>query len=119
MGVEQIDAQTAYTLGVESVASRILERLADCPYYLTIDIDALDPAFAPGTGTPVMGGLATWQLQAMLRQTIAEHLPIAGDVVEVAPAYDHAEITAIAGATLAFEQVVAIANQKNAEPASL
>ena len=62
----------------------------------------LDPAFAPGTGTPEIGGLATWQAQAILRRLAG--LPFIGmDVVEVAPAYDVAEITALAGATVAWE----------------
>lgn len=117
LGVEQIDAQSSHTLGIDGVSERILQRLADQPYYLTIDIDALDPAFAPGTGTPVMGGMAGWQLQAILRKVLAARMPISGDVVEVAPAYDQAEITALAGATLAFEQVVALAAAKRASAA--
>ena len=75
---------------------------ATAPAYLSFDIDALDPAFAPGTGTPEVGGLATWQAQAILRRLGG--LAFAGmDVVEVAPAYDVAEITALAAATVAWE----------------
>ena len=74
----------------------------DAPAYLSFDVDALDPAFAPGTGTPEIGGLATWQVQAILRRL--RGVAFAGmDVVEVAPAYDVAEITALAAATVVWE----------------
>lgn len=72
------------------------------PAYLTFDIDALDPAFAPGTGTPEIGGLATWQAQALLRDLKGVDL-VGMDMVEVAPAYDHAEITSLAAATMVYE----------------
>jgi agmatinase len=72
------------------------------PVYLSFDIDALDPAFAPGTGTPEIGGLASWQAQAILRRLGGLHF-VGMDVVEVAPAYDVAEITALAGATIIWE----------------
>jgi agmatinase len=70
--------------------------------YLSFDIDALDPAFAPGTGTPEIGGLATWQAQALLRGLGGLNF-VGMDMVEVAPVYDHAEITALAAATLVYE----------------
>ena len=73
--------------------------------YLSFDLDALDPAFAPGTGTPEMGGLASWQAQAILRRLTG--IAWAGmDVVEVAPAYDSAEITSLAAATIVWEYLV-------------
>jgi agmatinase len=76
--------------------------LGDDPAYLSFDIDCLDPAFAPGTGTPEIGGLASWQAQGLLRRL--KGVPFVGmDVVEVAPAHDVAEITALAAATLAWE----------------
>ncbi len=88
--------------GPAAVAQRIRAVVGDAPVYLSFDIDALDPAFAPGTGTPEVGGLASWQAQAILRRLAG--LRFAGmDVVEVAPAYDVAEITALAGATMAWE----------------
>jgi agmatinase len=87
-----------------AVAARIAEIVGAAPAYLSFDIDALDPAFAPGTGTPEIGGLATWQAQAILRRLGG--LDWRGmDVVEVAPAYDVAEITALAAATLAWEYI--------------
>ena len=74
---------------------RIREVIGDAPAYLSFDIDALDPAFAPGTGTPEIGGLASWQAQAILRRLGGVRF-VGMDVVEVAPAYDVAEITALA-----------------------
>jgi agmatinase len=101
-GVTIITAQEAHEIGPAAVAARIRDTVGDAPVYLSFDIDALDPAFAPGTGTPEIGGLATWQVQAILRRLVK--LPFIGmDVVEVAPAYDVAEITALAGATVAWE----------------
>jgi agmatinase len=85
-----------------AVAQRIRAVVGDAPVYLSFDIDALDPAFAPGTGTPEIGGLASWQAQAILRRLGG--LRFTGmDMVEVAPAYDVAEITALAAATMAWE----------------
>jgi len=88
--------------GPRATAERVRAVIGDAQAYLTFDIDALDPAFAPGTGTPEIGGLASWQAQAILRRL--QGLCFVGmDVVEVAPAYDVAEITALAGATMAWE----------------
>jgi agmatinase len=101
-GVAIVTAQEAHEVGPVAVAARIREIVGDAPVYLSFDIDALDPAFAPGTGTPEIGGLTTWQVQAILRRLTK--LPFIGmDIVEVAPAYDVAEITALAGATMAWE----------------
>jgi agmatinase len=101
-GVAIITAQEVHEIGPAAVSARIRETIGDAPVYLSFDIDVLDPAFAPGTGTPEIGGLATWQVQAVLRRLTK--LPFIGmDVVEVAPAYDSAEITALAGATVAWE----------------
>ena len=83
--------------------AREIERIAAAtPAYLTFDIDCLDPAFAPGTGTPVPGGLATGTVLDILRGLVGCNL-VGMDVVEVAPAYDHAEITSLAGAAIATE----------------
>jgi agmatinase len=101
-GVTIIPAQEAHEAGPAAIAARIRAVVGDAPVYLSFDIDVLDPAFAPGTGTPEVGGLASWQAQAILRRLAG--LRFAGmDVVEVAPAYDIAEITALAGATMAWE----------------
>jgi agmatinase len=101
-GVTIIPALDVHELGPAAVAARIRDTVGDAPVYLSFDIDALDPAFAPGTGTPEVGGLTTWQVQAILRR-LTNLAFIGMDVVEVAPAYDIAEITALAGATVAWE----------------
>ncbi len=101
-GVTIITALEAHEVGPAAVAARIRDTVGDAPVYLSFDIDALDPAFAPGTGTPEIGGLATWQIQAILRR-LTKLFFVGMDVVEVAPAYDVAEITALAGATVAWE----------------
>ena len=76
--------------------------MGDTRAYLSFDIDVLDPAFAPGTGTPEIGGLASWQMQAILRRLVRLNF-VGMDIVEVAPPYDVAEITALAAATVVWE----------------
>jgi agmatinase len=104
LGVTVIDAPACHRIGPEAVAERVRGIVGDAPCYLTFDIDALDPAFAPGTGTPVWGGLASWQAAAVLRGLRGIDLK-GGDVVEVAPAYDTTGATAIAGAHVAMELI--------------
>jgi len=107
-GVTILSAQEVHEAGAAATASRILAVVGEAaPTYLSFDIDALDPAFAPGTGTPEIGGLASWQVQAILRRLDA--VEFAGmDVVEVAPAYDTAEITALAAATIVWEYLALV-----------
>ncbi|MGO9700105.1 MAG: agmatinase [Xanthobacteraceae bacterium] len=101
-GVVIISAQDVHASEPRVIAGRIGEIVGDVPVYLSIDIDALDPAFAPGTGTPEIGGLASWQVQAILRRL--QRLRLVGmDLVEVAPSYDVSEVTALAGATMVWE----------------
>jgi agmatinase len=104
LGINVIDAPEAHRIGPEAVAARIREIVGDGPCYLTFDIDALDPAFAPGTGTPVWGGLASWQAAVILRGLAGIDLK-GGDVVEVSPPYDTTGATAVAGAHVAMELV--------------
>lgn len=104
MGFNVIDAIQCHQRRPEDVAAEVKEIVGDAPVYLTFDIDALDPSCAPGTGTPVVGGLFTWQALAMLRALAGTNL-VGMDVVEVSPAYDHGEITALAGATVALEML--------------
>lgn len=102
LGFNIIDARAFHRSGPEAVAAKVRAIVGDAKSYLTFDIDALDPSAAPGTGTPVIGGLSTWQAQEMLRGL--EGIRLVGmDMVEVAPAYDVAEITALAAATLACD----------------
>ncbi|WP_417601414.1 agmatinase [Pararhodobacter oceanensis] len=102
LGFNVIDAAEAHQIGPQAVAARVREIIGDAPCYLTFDIDALDPAFAPGTGTPVWGGLASWQAAAILRGLAGINLT-GGDVVEVSPPYDPTGATAVAGAHVAME----------------
>lgn len=104
LGVPIIDARAVHEGGVAAAVARIREVVGDRPAYVTFDIDALDPAFAPGTGTPVWGGLTTWQAAAMLRDLAGVNM-VGGDVVEVSPAYDATGATAIAGAHVATELI--------------
>jgi agmatinase len=83
------------------IADTIVRHVGDKASYLTFDIDCLDPAFAPGTGTPVSGGPTSAKILSVLRKLGALNV-VGSDVVEVAPAYDHADITAIAGSTIAM-----------------
>jgi agmatinase len=103
-GVTIVTAQDAHEQGAAAVAGRIRQVIGDAAVYLSFDIDVLDPAFAPGTGTPEVGGLATWQVQAVLRRLRGLRF-IGMDVVEVSPSYDVAEITALAAATMAWEYI--------------
>jgi len=101
-GVTVLDAETVQEKRPAELAAEIVQRLGSGPAYLSFDIDALDPAFAPGTGTPEVGGLSTYQAQAILRRL--GPIDFRGmDLMEVSPPYDHAEITALAGATLVWE----------------
>ena len=106
-----LDAPWVHKNGVDKVIKKIIDVVKDRPAYLTFDIDGLDPAYAPGTGTPVAGGLTSAQALAIIRGLDGLNF-IGADVVEVAPAYDHAEITAIAAATIAHDYLVIRAKQK-------
>lgn len=102
LGVHIIDAAEVHTIGPVETARRIRDILGDHPVYLSFDIDGLDPAFAPGTGTPVWGGLTSAQAAAILREIAGINIK-GGDVVEVSPPFDTTGATAIAGAHVAVE----------------
>ncbi len=102
MGVTTIDAREVHENGPVAAVQKIKSVLGDRPVYLTFDIDALDPAFAPGTGTPVWGGLTSGQCAIMLRDLAGINI-VGGDVVEVSPPFDTTGTTAIAGAHVATE----------------
>ncbi|MFH8349579.1 agmatinase [Streptomyces sp. NPDC018045] len=116
LGFRQIDAVTVAELGPAAIADIVRERVADSPVYVSVDIDVLDPAHAPGTGTPEAGGLTTRELLTILRSLSGLRLTSA-DLVEVSPAYDHAEITAIAAAHIIYELIALFASAR-AEGAS-
>lgn len=104
LGFKVIHCDELNEQGPDHVAARIRDRVGDVPLYLSIDIDVLDPAHAPGTGTPEVAGLSSRELINILRGLRGIRM-VGGDIVEVAPAYDHAEITSLAAATIAFELV--------------
>lgn len=103
-GLTRIDARAVHGKGPDLVAAEARDFLGDAPVYLTFDIDALDPAYAPGTGTPVWGGMTTAQAGLLLRGLAGLTL-VGADVVEVSPPFDHAEITALAGAHVAYDLI--------------
>lgn len=108
---EVISAALANDIPSESIVERIRQRVGDSPCYLTFDIDCLDPAYAPGTGTPVAGGLTSDRTLKIIRGLRGINL-VGMDLVEVAPSYDHAEITSLAGATLGLEMLYLLASDR-------
>lgn len=105
-----IDADRATELGPMQTAAKVRAFVGDRPTYLTFDIDGLDPAFAPGTGTPVAGGLSTNFALQMLRKLAGLNI-VGADLVEVSPPYDPSGITALAGATVALDLLYVMAAQ--------
>jgi agmatinase len=115
-GFEILTAPWLHRNGVDAALEIIRERAGDAPLYISFDIDGLDPAYAPGTGTPVPGGPASWQALELIRGLGGMNL-IGMDVVEVSPPYDHAEITALAAATVAHDWLCLLAEAKGAQRA--
>ncbi len=104
LGFKVVHCDEFEEVGIVGVVERIRERVGDNPLYLSIDIDVLDPAHAPGTGTPEIAGMTTREMVNVLRGLSGTRIASA-DIVEVAPAYDHAELTSLAAATVAFELI--------------
>jgi len=104
MGMNIIDAREVHETGPAAVAQKIKSILGDRPTYVSFDIDCLDPAFAPGTGTPVWGGLSTGQAAIILRDIAGINM-LGGDIVEVSPPFDTTGATAVAGAHVAMELI--------------
>ena len=112
VGIKQITSPQIHEIGLPAVVELILNHLKGKRVYLSFDIDVLDPAFAPGTGTPVSGGIASWQALSIIRSL--EPLNMIGfDIVEVSPPFDHAEITSIAAATILHDWICVKALQKS------
>lgn len=112
-GLEILTAPWVHRNGVDDTITRLRARVGSRPVYISFDIDVLDPAFAPGTGTPVAGGLASWQALEVLRGLSGLNL-VGMDVVEVSPPYDTAEITAISAATVAHDWLCLLAEARGA-----
>ena len=110
LGFQIVSTMDLEERGAEDAVARIKRRVGDAPTYISVDIDVLDPAHAPGTGTPEAGGMSTRELLAVLRRLVDLDL-VGADIVEVAPAYDHAEITAIAAAHVAYELLAIFARR--------
>ncbi|MEH6832985.1 MULTISPECIES: agmatinase [Falsihalocynthiibacter] len=115
-GFELLTSPWIHRNGIDAAIKIAVERAGDAPVYLSFDIDGLDPAFAPGTGTPVPGGLASWQALEFVRGLKPLNL-IGMDIVEVSPPFDHAEITAIAAAHVAHDWLCVLAEQMGAKTA--
>ena len=112
LGFAVIAAHEFETAGLATVIERMLARLGDRPVYVSVDIDVLDPAHAPGTGTPEAGGLTSRELLTIIRALRGVRI-VGADVVEVAPAYDHAQITAVAASHVAYEILSAMTPRAN------
>lgn len=104
-----IYANEAMALGPEALADKVKSIIGDTPVYITFDIDSLDPAFAPGTGTPIIGGPSTQEMRLFLNHLTGINV-VAADLVEVSPNYDSAQITALAGATIAKDLIYLMAD---------
>jgi agmatinase len=111
MGVKVLDAPWVHDHGPEAVLAEITRVIGNHPVYVTFDIDCLDPSAAPGTGTPVPGGLSSAQALKIVRNLGGLNI-VGMDVVEVAPSYDQSEITAIAAAHIACDMLCLLRNQK-------
>ena len=103
-----VTSADVYRQGVDEVVAKLRDRIGDRPLYVSIDVDVMDPAHAPGTGTPEAGGVTSRELLEILRGFTGLNL-IGADVVEVAPAYDHADITGVAASHLAYDLVSLLA----------
>jgi agmatinase len=110
MGFGIVTSADVMRRGVDEVTQQLRERVGSRPLYVSVDIDVLDPAHAPGTGTPEAGGLTSRELLEILRGLASCRL-VSADLVEVAPAYDHAEITSVAASHTAFELTTIMARQ--------
>ena len=114
LGFKVVHCDEFQTEGVEHVIRRIKERVGNNSIYLSIDIDVLDPAHAPGTGTPEIAGMSSRELVNVLRGMAGLNI-ISADVVEVAPAYDQAELTSLAAATIVYEIINLLARSPGRE----
>ena len=110
-GFRTVRASDVDAFGISGVIEAITERTGDLPVYLSVNIDVLDPAFAPGTGTPEAGGLSSRELLRMLRGLTRVNI-VGADVVEVAPPYDQGEVTALAAATVIFDMITLLSQRR-------
>ena len=116
LGMLLIPAHKVRAMGFEALIKTILERVGDKPCFLTYDIDFVDPAYAPGTGTPEVGGFTSLEALELMRALTTVNF-VGFDIVEVLPAYDHGEITAYMAANIVFEFLSILALQKKQKEA--
>jgi len=114
-GIRVIDIDEFHALGIQGVLAEIHRTVGTEPAYVTFDVDALDPVYAPGTGTPEIGGLSTWEAQQLIRGLRGLHL-VGGDLVEVSPPFDPTGNTAFVGATLLYEILCVLADSVATQP---
>jgi agmatinase len=114
LGFTLIDNASLRWLSISKVAEAVCETVGDGPAFLTFDVDFVDPAYAPGTGTPEVGGVTSWEVLQLLRGLRGPRF-VAFDLVEVLPAYDPAQITALLAANIAYEFLTLLAWRKKAE----
>lgn len=112
LGLEVITAPELHQMGIREAVTRIRHRVKDRPVFVTFDIDFLDPAYAPGTGTPEIGGFTTWEALELVRNGLAGLNFVGFDLVEVLPAYDSGQITAFAAAGMVYEFISLIAKNR-------
>ena len=117
-GFEILTSPWVHRNGIDATLNAIHDRIGDTPCYISFDIDCLDPAFAPGTGTPIPGGLMSWQALELIRGLTPLNM-ISFDLVEVSPAYDHADITAMAAANVAHDWLAVMAMKAGTKPAPI
>lgn len=113
MGAKILTIDQVFEIGIPAVITKMRDAVGERPLYISLDIDSVDPAFAPGTGTPEVGGLSSYQILQLVRGLQGMHI-IGFDLVEVSPPYDHGDITAILASNLAFEFISLLALQKRA-----
>jgi agmatinase len=113
LGFALLTSDEVDDLGPRGTAERIVDRVDDHPMYVSIDVDVMDPAFTPGTGTPEAGGLSSREMLRILRGLAGRNL-VGVDVVEVAPAYDHANITGVAASHIAYDALSLMARRRDA-----
>ncbi|MGO1380784.1 MAG: arginase family protein, partial [Corynebacterium sp.] len=104
-----LTSSDVFRQGVDEIVDRLRTRVGDRPLYISVDIDVLDPAHAPGTGTPEAGGMTSRELLEILRGLRGLNI-VGADVVEVAPAYDHAEITGVSASHVAYDLITLMAD---------
>jgi agmatinase len=111
-GMDMLTATQAHDLGIDGVARAIRKKVGNAPVFVTFDIDFLDPAYAPGTGTPEGGGFTTWEALEMIRKGLIGQNIKGFDLVCVNPTYDNCQVTCMAAARIAFEFMSLIAAKK-------